>query len=203
MRKLVDTALASNIVFLSKDDLSAVLLDKLMNDKELRDIFKNDNDNFYKAAEKKADEFIDRLEANKERIPGYSRLDVIGFCSEYKHPTFLKNIKEAVLRPAIEDMNTVLSAVDSDEKSFAQAKKIIAAPFSHEDELKEKSERLSVLRDELALEASQKSKQPKSRTFYFSIADQRKLAQKARNIGSKAIDNSKDAAQKPTVEEPT
>lgn len=112
MESLIDSALSSNTAFLSRSDISSFLLDKLMNDYELRDIFRSNNAVFEKSVLKKADKFMADLELNKERIQGYSRIDVLTFCSEYNHPTYLKNIKTEILSPVIEDIRTAFAQLE-------------------------------------------------------------------------------------------
>lgn len=113
VKKLVDGALISDVKILGKAEVSSYLLDTLINDSSLQDIHRDDNDNFRSSVEQRIDEFIDKLQNNRERIPGYSRFDTNTFCSEYKHSTYSGRIKDEIVGMVSHDLNEAFSALES------------------------------------------------------------------------------------------
>lgn len=109
--------------------------------------------------------------------------------------SFANNIKrlEGVLNDIdirIADLNSKLNELRID---VAEAKKIVAAPFAHEDELKKKTQRLEQLTEELntaAMEQKENNK-CKQRTNYFDVAKLKKEAAKCRNAAEKIQKKSK------------
>lgn len=125
MGKLAKIAEDSGTLILGKSEIGAVLLEQFTNDNELREIFRNNNSDFDTDVEKRVDDFVSRLEQNKERIQGYSRFDVNTFCSEYKYSAYSGKIKEEIIGTITHDLNEAFSALESTKEKAQE----IGMPF--------------------------------------------------------------------------
>ena len=113
VKSLVDKALNAGVKILGREEMPAYLLDIFMKDISLRDIHRDQDNNFRISVEQKIDEFIDKLQTTQERIPGYSRFDTNTFCSEYKHSEYSFGIKEKIVDILEHDLNEAFSALEN------------------------------------------------------------------------------------------
>lgn len=109
--------------------------------------------------------------------------------------SFSNNIKrlEGALDGIDQRIADIKSKLNELRIDVVEAEKIVSVPFAHEDELKEKSERLEQLTDELnnaAMELKEKNKD-KQRTNYFDVAKLKKEAARCRNAAEKIQKKSK------------
>lgn len=89
--------------------------------------------------------------------------------------------------------------MDFTTPTFRKEPKILAEPFASGDILREKSERLTTLRDDLnqeAMEAAKSGNKPQ-RTFYFEMA---KLKKNARTISKSTLEKAEGKKKAESLE---
>lgn len=123
-------------------DFSAYMLDTLAHSSELRDVYKNDRENFEKTVSEYINSYVKRVEQNEAIFPGYTKADVENFVWEYN---IHSNIRTKIQDSVAGDLMMVFSQVEqarteySDVQRISHDKQLGDIPYGIKKDTEEKS----------------------------------------------------------------